>query len=1176
MRSKGGFAKLMRVPIQLGSLHTQALLDTGAQVSIMAVSVFSKVPKEQVTMIKSPEQCIETITTVSGERLRCIGHYEMPFTLYNQKQCRNVFLIIPRLDEGIILGVDFITKFDIIIQPGKRLLSFGAEDSSPLPDDDTAETSDTTTTFPIFQVSVTLEEDNYDRFNLQHLAPSDRKLVGGVLAKYPNVFKQKTIELGMGTTVKHAINIIGPPVYQPLRRLANSFRPIVKAAIDEMLEAKVIRESSSPFASPVVIVPKPKSPGEWRFCIDYRRVNNLTIKDMHPLPRIDATLDALHGARFFTTLDLLCGYWQIEIEEQHKYITAFICEFGQYEWNRMSFGLCNAPATFQRFMNSIFRKLLYKSVLIYLDDVIIFSKTLEEHIKHIEEVLEILEEHRLKLKLSKCFFAQLELEFLGFIINALGVRPDPKKIEAVRNYPEPRNQKELLSLLGLANYYRRFVRGYAEIAHPLTELTRKNIEWVWGDQQRNAFDRIKTVLTSRPLLSYPDFSREFTIQTDASGFGLGAVLSQMQCLPDSDEEVEVVIAYASRHLTDGERKWSTTEKECLAIIYAITVFKPYIYGREFTCVTDHRPLEWLMSKKDPTGKLERWAIKLQEYQMKIGYRSGKTNQNADSLSRTPMVACYNFGVGDWVEDQAQDEYCQSIISSLDHNENPSYIFLPNGLLAKKDGRIVVPARKRHTVLELNHDHKLSGHLGVSKTLARIKKLYTWPQMANDVVLHIRNCIMCAKRKTRGHPKAPLQSLPVYDMIWETLAMDIVGPLPETREGFKYILVISDYATRYVITRPMKNQTASTVAKIFVEDVLLEYGSPLRVITDQGRNFVSNLVSDICKLFEIDQLRTTAYHPQTDGLVERFNKTMVDMLTTYVVSKPDTWNTYLPYVTAAYNTSKHSSLRYSPFYLLRGWEGNMATGILTPSQSQLRILRDSGDMAVTMHREWRSALAFAHENLANAKAIQKWYYDTDSLLQTFDVGDKVLLQEAVTKGKFHMKWAGPFVVLDKISDLTYRIQNETNKKISIVHVNRLVPWKVQTTIESPPAPEVETMKTRNAATTVPQELTDSEEVLDEVAPTRRQRGRPRKAIVEKSRDETVPKRKADHSLSDRSNHNAVHLNRTVTKRKTDHSLTDRSNRKTVRFADTPAERTTEPNPPGIQPNSRYNLRARRNK
>ena len=666
------------------------------------------------------------------------------------------------------------------------------------------------------------------------------------------------------------------------------------------------------------------------------------------------------------------------------------------------------------------------------------------------------------------------------------------------------------------------------------------------------------MLTSRPLLSYPDFSREFIIQTDASGYGLGAVLSQMQRLPNSDDEVEVVIAYASRHLNERERKWSTTEKECLAIIYAVTVFRPYVYGRVFTCVTDHRPLEWLMSKKEPTGKLERWALKLQEYQMKIGYRAGKSHQNADCLSRTPLpvIATVTFGIDDWLEDQAQDEYCRSIIESLDHTENPNYVFLANGLLAKKDGRIVVPLKRRETVLKLNHDHKLSGHLGISKTLARVKGLYTWPQMANAVVKHIRNCITCAKRKTRGLTKAPLKSLPVYDVIWETLAMDIVGPLSDTKEGFKYILVISDYATRFVITRPMKNQKASSVANIFVKDVLLEYGCPQRVLTDQGRNFVSNLVSDICKLFEIDQLRTTAYHPQTDGLVERFNKTMVDMLCSYVVESPETWNDYLPYITAAYNTSTHSSLKYSPYYLLYGRDANLATSLLPPSK--IRVIRDSGDMAATMHKEWRTALAHASEYLANAKATQKWYYDANSYLTSFEVGDKVLLHEAVTKGKFHMKWAGPFVILDKISDLTYRIQNEANSKILIVHVNRLVPWKVQTDSESPSTLGNNEVPIGDMARTMTTRSQLSNEV-DETPPPKRQRGRPKKEIIVSSDNTST----------------STPLVPRVLKQKIDHSPFDRSPKKTVRFVEPAATETTDTASPN-QPTHRYNLRRRRTK
>ena len=354
-----------------------------------------------------------------------------------------------------------------------------------------------------------------------------------------------------------------------------------------------------------------KKDGTLRLCIDYRLLNKITIKDKFPLPRIDDTIDALYGARYFTTLDLLSGYWQIEINEADKHKTAFICELGLFEFNRMPFGLTNAPSTFQRAMNNIFKKELYKYVLVYLDDIIIYSKTFEDHLVHLRRVFELLLSAGLRLNRTKCEFFKNKIDYLGYIVSKDGIAPNMKKIESITKYPEPTNQKELGTFLGLASYYRKFVRAFAEKAHPLTALTKKSAQWKWGTEERDAFNCIKQCLTTKPILGYPDFTREFIIYTDASGYGIGAVLAQMQApaLPDTSEtseansaeagDREVVIAYTSKHLSEREAKWSTTEKECYAIIHAIEVFRPYLYGRSFTVFTDHRPLEWLMSKPEP-------------------------------------------------------------------------------------------------------------------------------------------------------------------------------------------------------------------------------------------------------------------------------------------------------------------------------------------------------------------------------------------------------------------------------------------------------------------------------------------------------------------------------------------------------------------------------------------------
>ena len=1019
---------LMRIPITIFSVNAQALVDTGTAASFISLELLKKLPNDKV---KEKERFPALVfRTVSGETIKSKGMFELSITISGKHVFTHVFYVLEKLNEGCILGIDFLTKHGVAIDPkNRRLLLKAIEDHvlANLPD------------FPLYSIKVEPDDSlNFPQIPIEYLAE-----VKSLIMRHKHLFADKMPELGMATAVKHTINLdTTRPINLPLRRTPEALKLTVRTQIEEMVQHNIIRESTSPYAAPVVMVPK--KGGEMRFCIDYRQLNKATVKDRYPLPRIDDTIDALYGAKYFSTLDLFSGYWQIEIEESDKHKTAFICEYGQYEFNRMPFGLTNAPGTFQRLMNKIMKPVLYESALVYLDDIIVFSKTLEDHIKHLETVFKILAEAGLKLKLKKCDFFKTEINYLGHIVSRDGVMPNSAKIEAITNYPEPTNAKELSSFLGLASYYRKFIRAFAEKAHPLTKLTRKNEQWTWGDEQRDAFRCIKDCLVSKPILGYPDFSREFIIYTDASGYGIGAVLAQLQRPPHSSDENdrEVVIAYSSKHLNDREAKWSTTEKEAYAIIHAINVFKPYLYGRQFTVVTDHRPLEWLMSKNEPAGRLARWALKIQEYNIKIGYRAGKLNQNADCLSRTPppLIATITPKYQtEWADAQREDEYCKAIIESLE-NENPqtllNFQLTENKELLDKHGRLIVPVSKKQEVMELNHDHMLAGHLGIAKTMIRVQKQFTWPHLREDVTAYINGCLICARRKSYGASKAPLHPMPPVDRVWEKIAMDIVGPVQESRKGNKFILVLSDYASRFVFTIPMKDQTARTVAQHFVDKIVTKYGALEQVLTDQGSNFLSKLTNEICTLFKIKQLKTTSYHPQTDGLVERFNRTLGDMLACYVNQEPDQWDIFLPFVTLAYNTAKQATLKENPFYLFYGREAILPNEIMLSKR-----YRFEEDLGKTYSQQWQRAFDLTRNHLLQAQAKQKSYYDDGSRPSDYQVDDLVLLRVAETQGKFGNNWEGPFRVTKVLSDLTYeiaRLHIVSNRQLNIqtVHCNRL--------------------------------------------------------------------------------------------------------------------------------------------
>ena len=1028
-------------------------------------------------------------------------------------------------------------------------------------------------------------------FNLSHLEPDKRRIVFQQLYEFEkmDLFSNKEGDLGLAIDVKHFINTgDNPPVSMRSRRTPEALKSKVWEQLRSMLAKNVIRNSSSPYAAGIVMALK--KDGTLRLCIDYRLLNKITIKDKFPLPRIDDTIDALYGARYFSTLDLLSGYWQIEINEADKHKTAFICELGLFEFNRMPFGLTNAPGTFQRAMNDIFKNELYKFVLVYLDDIIIYSKTFDDHIVHLRSVFELLLSAGLRLNRTKCEFFKNEIDYLGYIVSIDGIAPNTKKMESITSYPEPTNQKELASFLGLASYYRKFVRAFAEKAHPLTALTKKSAQWKWGPEERDAFNCIKQCLTTKPILGYPDFTREFIIYTDASGYGIGAVLAQMQApaLPDTSDSAEtgdreVVIAYTSKHLSEREAKWSTTEKECYAIIHAIEVFRPYLYGRSFTVFTDHRPLEWLMSKPEPAGRLQRWALKIQEYDMKIGYRPGKSHQNADCLSRIPknlgaipktpnkggVIAAVMFtprkesqaatgsvhvntadaNISEWAKLQQNDEYCQMLIKRIEaeikqeakrqarykeqlqlekdyrhlfatrKNKEPSeniyeadkevkslrhkidgpnaenelktkrYNFNEKGEIIDINNRLIVPRVKVKDVLIENHDHMLAGHLGIAKTIARIKRHYIWKGLKKDVVVHVTSCILCARRKAIGTTKAPLQPLPPVYEIWERIAMDIVGPVRESRKGYRYILVISDYASRFVITIPMKDQKAQTVAKHLVHKVITKYGAPQNVLTDRGTNFLSHLVKEICILFKIKQMRTTAYHPQTDGLVERFNRTLVDMLTCYVVDEPEQWERFLPYVTFAYNTAVHTTLQECPFFLFFGRPPVLPNDIKLNFKYEI-----TGNDALMYTKKWMQAQRLARLHLFKAQEKQKFHYNLGTIETKFEVGDWVLLKTPPMAGKFINRWDGPFQITKNYSKVNYEIENVKDKKQKrmIVHVNRIKKFNQREHDYTSPSQLNQQHQIVNADT---RRAENKQNNTDPPHPIKRGRGRPRKNIAQ---------------------------------------------------------------------------------
>ena len=554
--------------------------------------------------------------------------------------------------------------------------------------------------------------------------------------KYRNVFAFPGDQLGRTSLVQHVIDTGDAiPIKQRPYRVSPDVKKEIDRQVDEMLEKGIIQESVSPWSSPVVLVKK--KDGSFRFCVDFRKVNKVTKVDSFPMPLVADALDSLAGASVFSVLDLKSGFWQIQMQEDSKQKTAFSTHNGLYEFLTMPFGLVNSGASFQRLMGHILRGLEYRFALIYIDDIIIFSKSVDEHLDHLEEVFRRLRDANVKLNPKKCSFVKQRVEYLGHVVTLEGISPNPDKVRVVQEYPTPTNLKELRSFLGLANYYRRFVRGFSHIANPLNALTKKNVPFVWTVACAEAFDKLKRALVSAPILAYPNFREPFLLFVDASSTGIGFTLAQIQ------NGKEVVIAYNGRGLNQAEQNYSTTEREALALVEGIKKFQPYLHNHKFTVVTDHSSLRWLMNVKDASGRLARWALLLQQYDFNIVHRPGRIHGNADCLSRRPYDSCAMSSLSKegpqtphTQEMQRRDPELAVMIDFLENDILPTndkdarkilltsdnFYIGQDGLLYHIDfnrrrnsresfSQLVVPAALRFEILSNVHDHIAGAHFG---------------------------------------------------------------------------------------------------------------------------------------------------------------------------------------------------------------------------------------------------------------------------------------------------------------------------------------------------------------------------------------------------------------------------------------------------------------------------------
>lgn len=1004
-----------------------------------------------------------------------------------------------------------------------------------------------------------LIQNSSDRLNTTE---KDKLVV--LISQYQDIFMQPGGQLGQTHTVEHEIDTAeNKPIKLPPRRVPIFKRQVVDQELDKMLEQRIVEPSDSPWSAPICLVKK--KDGSCRFCIDFRKLNTVTLKDAYPLPRIDDTLDSLSGSLWFSTLDLASGYWQIRMSESSKKKTAFVTPHrGLFHFNVMPFGLTNAPASFQRLMEKVLVNLSPHKCLCYLDDIIILGRTFEEALANLRDVFQRLREANLKLKPKKCSLFQTKVTYLGHVVSENGISCDPSKIEAVKNWPTPNSKTEVRSILGLLGYYRKFIPDFAERAKPLTKLTRKRAKFSWDNDCDKSLADLKQCLIQAPILAFPNETGIFILDTDASQYGIGGVLSQMQ------NDQEVVIAFASKTLNSAQQQYCTTKRELLAVVTFMKHFKHYLLGRNFIIRTDHAPLVWLRNFKEPEGLIARWISIIENYDYELKYRPGRQHRNADGLSRRPKRRCPNSTCQDcyplnknkvlgkdnheesdgknlvnvtnmnqvhtvlnmslasssspaghfdkmvattidanptqepywsylslisplasvsneeqldtnepnWIPVWSQEELKQMQIedksvnfilqSKLTELERPPLddtvqtdkvakalwyqwesLQVKNSILYRRwldlQGntiyQLVAPDKIRKTIFENLHSHLSAGHLGRDRTLESIKRRFYWPGAREDVKRWIKSCDLCAQAKPGpGLGKSPLQQFRVNE-IMQCVAVDIFGPLPVSENGNEYIIVLCEYFSKWVDAWAVPNHKAQTVADKLVVEFFTKFGCPQQIHTDQGREFQSTLFKALCKRLGINQTRTTPYRPNSDGLVERFNRTLKQMLRTFAVENPQNWDDYLPFILMAYRATENKSTGCTPnlIFLQRQLSCPLDLMVGQPPNT-------IEEVCPVQYIEWvKSAMTVTHEfvfrNLGKAAKRQKFYYDRGLKPRQYQRGDWVWRwYPPLANQKLTLGWTGPFLVLKRLSETTYSIQKAAEKPVINVHVDHMKPYQ----------------------------------------------------------------------------------------------------------------------------------------